>query len=654
MKKILLFLLVCVLALGFAGCADKRIEANRPPTDQVEGGGKEDGTEKPGDKDDDFSVSDTVVLYSCTFRAKAAKKEASLRAVSSAAYLKEGDTFYIDVTLIDLEDTVDFIYTVVINGIKYRNSDGVLGNTERDREEKTVTFSVELVYDGVTDMYGIDDIVIMSNLSVRYYVTIADEYKPVVLPTRTGDGTAENPYLIYNAEMLLDMIEYPAGTYFRQANDIDLSTVDTGEKYQNGENVPLDRWKPIGTTAYPFRSHFDGNGFKIFRLSIQRFDLSYQSEGVGLFGYAENCEFKNVTLEDYRVEVRYARTVGALVGFAQNCVVTDCKLVQGRKENFESGSWSFSNMGGLVGFANQSYIEGCSVTSDLGLFGESPTVYPRVGMLGGVVGELRRSVMLNCKFSGKIESGIVAGGVVGRCDEAVIAGCESDANIYSALIAGGIVGQLWRSNLMMSAFSGVISFPERADMPIGEYTYFGGIVGDAGVEYGSYSDLLDGVMTKSEIRGCKFSGEIRNESYMGDLYRALAGGICARLYDCEISDAEVCGAFIIADSAFALAALNGGGEGWIEGSVVGDVDLEAMSGMGSVADGVVCHNVYVDSESYFADGSDAVAIVDWQAQAENIQLSDAWSRGSGRPTLLYAGILPDEILQQIKDMMPPV
>lgn len=150
MKKILVFLLVCVLALGFAGCADKRIEANRPPTDQVEGGGKEDETEKPDDKDDDFSVSDTVELYSCTFRGTAAKKESSLRAVSSAAYLKEGDTFYIDVTLIDLEDTVDFIYTVVINGIKYRNSDGVLGNTERDRKEKTVTFSVELVYDGVT------------------------------------------------------------------------------------------------------------------------------------------------------------------------------------------------------------------------------------------------------------------------------------------------------------------------------------------------------------------------------------------------------------------------------------------------------------------------------------------------------------------------
>lgn len=186
-------------------------------------------------------------------------------------------------------------------------------------------------------------------------------------------------------------------------------------------------------------------------------------------------------------------------------------------------------MGGLVGFANQSYIEGCSVTSDLGLFGESPTVYPRVGMLGGVVGELRRSVMLNCKFSGKIESGIVAAASWGAATRQVIAGCESDANIYSALIAGGIIGQLWRSNLMMSAFSGVISFPERADMPIGEYTYFGGIVGDAGVEYGSYSNLLDGVMTKSEIRGCKFSGRDPQRVVYGRPVPRISGGICSRI-----------------------------------------------------------------------------------------------------------------------------
>lgn len=93
MKKILVFLLVCVLALGFAGCADKRIEANRPPTDQVEGGGKEDETEKPDDKDDDFSVSDTVELYSCTFRGTAAKKESSLRRFLPPRILKRATRF---------------------------------------------------------------------------------------------------------------------------------------------------------------------------------------------------------------------------------------------------------------------------------------------------------------------------------------------------------------------------------------------------------------------------------------------------------------------------------------------------------------------------------------------------------------------------------
>ena len=87
--------------------------------------------------------------------------------------MQEGEEFCIDITLIDLEDTVDFIYTVVINGIKYRYSDGVFGNTIRNREEKTVTFSVTLTYDGETNLYQIDNIIIMSDLSIRYYVTIS-------------------------------------------------------------------------------------------------------------------------------------------------------------------------------------------------------------------------------------------------------------------------------------------------------------------------------------------------------------------------------------------------------------------------------------------------------------------------------------------------
>ncbi len=350
-KKILLFLLVCLLTISLTGCLDRRhLPTIDDPTDITEPGDSGDPADPGGETKID--VLDSVELYSSSYR-KATEETAQTYSYSVApaastdsVYLQEGEMFYIDITLIDLFNSVEFIYTVSINGVKYRFADGDITNTERNSDEKTVSFSVLLEYDGETEVYEIDNIIIQNNLFVSYYVAISDEYKPVVIPTREGDGTKE---------MLLEMDDYPAGTYFRQANDINLSTVDTGEKVQGGQSTPLDRWKPLGDFYNPFTCNFDGNGFKITRLSIQRFDFQYQDQPFGLFGCAVNCEIKNVTLEDYRVEVRYASTVGALVGYAQNCNIINCELVQGAKENFASGSWSFSNMGGLVGFANESH-----------------------------------------------------------------------------------------------------------------------------------------------------------------------------------------------------------------------------------------------------------------------------------------------------------
>lgn len=237
MKKFMIILLVILLALGAVGCSGARRPISQGTGDDQSGQTQEE--EEPEEETGVPSVNEKIELYSCTYRRpggwhkdeqEEGSEELPIEATSSAAYLKEGEEFCIDITLIDLEDTVGFIYTVVINGIKYRYSDGVFGNTIRNREEKTVTFSVTLTYDGETNLYQIDNIIIMSDLSIRYYVTISEENKPVELPSRAGNGTAEDPYLVYNAEMFLEMSEYPAGTYFKQMNDIDLSAVDTGEK----------------------------------------------------------------------------------------------------------------------------------------------------------------------------------------------------------------------------------------------------------------------------------------------------------------------------------------------------------------------------------------------------------------------------------------
>ena len=137
---------------------------------------------------------------------------------------------------------------------------------------------------------------------------------------------------------------------------------------QSVYSTPLDRWKPLGTFEKPFSSNFDGNGHQIYGLSIQRFDTRYQSEPFGLFGYAENCELKNIILNDYRLEVRYTAAAGALAGYARNCHIYNCNVIQGEKENFASGSWSYCSLGGLIGFADECLIEDCDVQTDLGLY----------------------------------------------------------------------------------------------------------------------------------------------------------------------------------------------------------------------------------------------------------------------------------------------
>lgn len=655
-KKFMIVLLVFLLAIGAVGCGQRR------PISQGTGENQSGQTQEEEDTDDETgvpSVNEKIELYSCTYRRPGGwhkgeqqgegseDEELPIGATSSAAYLKEGEEFCIDITLIDLEDTVDFIYTVEINGIKYRYSDGVFGNTIRDREEKTVTFSVTLTYDGETNLYQIDNIIIMSDLSIRYYVTISEENKPVELPSRAGNGTAEDPYLVYNAEMFLEMSEYPAGTYFKQMNDIDLSTVDSGEKVQGGIETVLDRWKPMGTEKQPFQSHYDGNNFKITRLSIQRLDSAYAQESFGLFGTAVGSEIKNVILEDYRVEVRYSVTVGALVGFARDCTITNCKLVQGRKENFESGSWSFSNMGGLIGFAYGCEVTDCSVKSDLGLYCEDRGEYPLYGMLGGVVGELRNSVLRNCTFSGSMESGSVAGGIVGRCDTSAIAACSSDAKISASRIAGGLIGQLWRSGLGYSAFTGSISQPLNPQMSLYETAYFGGLVGDAGMAYTEYTQM-QGPQKASEIYSCLFAGKILDDSMVGERDVARAGGVCSRSFDCSIADVEIRDALI--DGAIgAIFSAEAKDRTYIaERAIVSNVNAKSM--IFSISEGVL-QDVF--AEAYLRLQPEGVTLVEKWTDATMRELiaatlsEDVWTFTQGAPHLKYTADVPQEILQEI-------
>ena len=95
------------------------------------------------------------------------------------------------------------------------------------------------------------------------------------------------------------------GCIVKLGNDLDLSSISS--------------FTPIGTSSYPFMGEFDGCGFTISGLTINRTDAN----DTGLFGYIHNAYIHDVILEAPHV-VGGNYYTGALVGMAQcTCCVSD-------------------------------------------------------------------------------------------------------------------------------------------------------------------------------------------------------------------------------------------------------------------------------------------------------------------------------------------
>ena len=134
--------------------------------------------------------------------------------------------------------------------------------------------------------------------------------------------------------------QYVSGSYIL-ANDI---TVPENEYWDT----------PIGTSSTKFSGTFDGQGHKIIGLKSNK-PAGYtpgsivNSTNMGLFGWAENAQFKNINLEDvnFSADDTYSLAyVGALCARAEgDCTFSKC---------IASGSMNFSDaskVGGLVGIA---------------------------------------------------------------------------------------------------------------------------------------------------------------------------------------------------------------------------------------------------------------------------------------------------------------
>src|SRR5690606_37574014 len=119
---------------------------------------------------------------------------------------------------------------------------------------------------------------------------------------------------------------YPSDGYYIQTADIDLSDYAAGSG-----------WVPIGGNSAPFNGTFDGNGYTIRNLKINRPDVGF----VGLFGVVGSEDF----LTDIRLvdaKVTGGETASSSVGNLRDGIVEQV-YVRG------TVSAAQSNVGGLVG-----------------------------------------------------------------------------------------------------------------------------------------------------------------------------------------------------------------------------------------------------------------------------------------------------------------
>jgi len=226
--------------------------------------------------------------------------------------------------------------------------------------------------------------------------------------------------LIYNVTDLQNMNLDLAGDY-ELANDIDAS--DTATWNWDGTFSQYFGFEPIGDSTNRFTGSFNGRGFAITDLYINRFTY------VGLFRYTEGATIQNVSLVD--AAITGTDQVGALVGQVYGeptpCTIANCHI---------SGNVSGSmRVGGLIGYSFSADISNCS--SSAVVIGSSTNVG---GLIGHFNGEGTGTVT-ESYTTGAVTGFYAVGGLVGLYAAAATSQCYVTGNIEADTLVGGFIGQ---------------------------------------------------------------------------------------------------------------------------------------------------------------------------------------------------------------------
>lgn len=305
-----------------------------------------------------------------------------------------------------------------------------------------------------------------------------------------GSGTSGAPYQISRYENLYWVTQNSASwsAYFQQTSHIDLpASITTWDTNQG--------WTPIGNTTTPFKGNYDGQGYTIAGLYLNRSNTGNVGF-FGLLGYdADSVVVRRVHLED--VEIRGGRGAGSLVGR----VIGDHKTLIHGSSAINGTVAGDGATGGLVG-ANNSYVESPSnkdqhpvIRNCYADIDVSWTRRPDSGAdkFGGLTG---------CNQKGKIFNSYARGSVTVDNDPAVTVLNPQDGATTPSRI-GGLSGCILIRGNVENAYSCGMVYTSGSVTYVGGFVGRGGTGGADGDTYASFWDTqTSGQLTSSPTSGC--------------------------------------------------------------------------------------------------------------------------------------------------------
>lgn len=364
--------------------------------------------------------------------------------------------------------------------------------------------------DGIEDIADIDDdndnLIEIASLEQLNWVR--NDLQGTSLISPTGPVGNEGCLDICNGYELVADLDFDTNA------DGVMSDADTFYDY-DGDNLN-NGWLPIGNYDSPFQANFDGNGFSISNLYINRDFSDTETLGafIGLFGLvtsdAEALEIRNLTLDGDLMQVAGDRNTGALVGETDFGITINNSHVEGTV----SGEII---TGGLVGYANNCTIS--DSTSSATVSGGAQT--------GGLVGLAIDGTLSNSSASGDVTGEEDTGGLVGQIDGAELTNVYASGTVTGRLYTGGLVGFAGPNATISDSYaSGDLS----ANGAISEINYIGGLIGSVNYKIGSSIESALVTVDKSfatgtvDAAGSNFAGGLVGGSYDLSLTNCFATG----------------------------------------------------------------------------------------------------------------------------------